>query len=132
MGYRSDVVVLVYPEPQPDRAKEQELYDALKVLMATQFKDIVDNYFGQDMSWNDTDRVLKFDMQDVKWYDSYTDVHAMTEMLQQFNALDDVDIAGYCTEFVRIGEDYDDVEINRTGENCHYYLGVHRSVTCDV
>ena len=132
MGYRSDVVVVIYPEPQPDAAKEQEMYDQLKVLMATQFKDVVDAHFGENMSWNDADRVLKFEMLDVKWYDSYADVQAFTGMLQQFNAFDDTDIAGYCTEFVRIGEDYDDVELNRTGDNCHYYLSVNREVVCDV
>ena len=132
MGYRSDVVVLIYPEPQPERDKEQELYDQLKVLMATQFKDIVDNYFGQDLTWNDADRVLKFEMQGVKWYDSYADVREFTGMLQQFNAFEDSDISGYCTEFIRVGEDYDDVETNRTGDNCHYYLGVSREITCDV
>lgn len=132
MGYRSDVVALIYPEPQPDSAKEQELYAQLKVLMATQFKDVADNYFCQDMTWNDTDRVLKFEMSSVKWYDSYADVKEFNEMLQQFNSWDGEGIAGYCTEFVRGGEDYNDVEINRTGENCHYYLGVSREITCAV
>lgn len=133
MGYRSDVVALIYPEPQPpDSLGEQELYEQLKLLMATQFKDVVEMGFGENMTWHDDTRVLKFDIQSVKWYDSYSDVKAFTEMLASFKGYDDADIKGYCTEFVRIGEDYDDVEIDRTGDNGHYYLSVNREVVCDV
>lgn len=133
MGYRSDVIALIYPEPQPpDSLGEQELYEQLKLLMATQFKDVVEMGFVENMTWHDSTRVLKFDIQSVKWYDSYSDVQAFMGMLSVFKGYDDADIKGYCTEFVRIGEDDDDVETERTGENGHYYLQVRRSIDCDV
>jgi hypothetical protein len=45
---------------------------------------------------------------------------------------DDEDITGYCTEFVRIGEDHDDAEEVHTGDNNHYYLSVRREIDCNV
>jgi hypothetical protein len=45
---------------------------------------------------------------------------------------DDEDIKGYCTEFVRIGEESDDVDEVHTGHNNHYYLSVRREIDCNV
>lgn len=132
MGYRSHVMALVYPDAEDD-ARAQELYDQLKVLMATTFKATIDGAtefdgFAGFMTWMDSDRVLKFDLPDVKWYESYADVKLFTKMMQAFHH----EIEGYCTEFVRIGEDDDDTEQRRTGENNQYYLHVSRSVDCNV
>lgn len=134
MGYRSDVVALVYPDTDMDNPEEvQMLYDQLKVLMATTFKDTIDGTAGIDgfesyMHWMDADRVLKFDLKDVKWYPDYADVQAFEKMLR---ALDE-DIVGYCTEFLRVGEDEDDTDTRRTGGNNQYYLSLSRSINCNV
>jgi hypothetical protein len=125
-------MALVYPDAE-DTARVQELYGQLKVLMATTFKATIDGAtefdgFTGNMTWMDSDRVLKFDLPDVKWYESYADVQLFTKMMR---ALAD-EIEGYCTEFVRIGEDSDDTEERRTGENNQYYLNVSRSVDCNV
>ena len=128
MGYRSAVMAVIYPDGgSPDEYKA--LYAQLKVLMATTFKDIVDEWFGQDMTWVDSDCTLKFDIPGVKWYDSYADVQAFHAMLAQFES---DEIPGYCTEFIRIGEDDDDVHVERSGQNNQYYLGVSRSISCNV
>jgi hypothetical protein len=132
MGYRSDVVVLIYPDVDL-KAQEQEKYDQLKVLMATTFKDTIDGTAGVDgfmgyMTWMDDECVLKFQLDDVKWYPSYADVQVFERMLRAF----DSDIEGYCTEFVRIGEESDDTEEHHTGDNNQYYLQVRRSIDCNV
>jgi len=126
MGYRSQVMALIYPERGNDDMVAK--YEQLKVLMATTFKDVTDEYFGSCMEWMDADRVLKFTMDDVKWYPSYKDVQAFETMLYEFGG----DIPGYCTEFIRIGEETDDVECQYTGDNNEYYLQVRREIDCNV
>lgn len=132
MGYRSDVVALVYPDAM-GLETAQERYDQLKVLMATTFKETIDGTAGVEgftscMHWMDADRVLKFSLDGVKWYEGYPDVQAFEKMLRDLAG----EIEGYCTEFMRIGEDEDDTDTRRTGENNQYYLIVSRSIDCNV
>lgn len=127
MGYRSNLVVLIYPDVG-DILSEQPLYDQLKVLMATTFKHVSDYWQDPYMTWMDKERVLKFDLPDVKWYPSYPDVQMFEAMLSTF----DEDIKGYCTEFVRTGEEADDIEERRSGENSQYYLSVRTSIDCNI
>jgi hypothetical protein len=133
MGYRSYLVVLIYPDVEnaEDLAPK---YEQLKLLMGTTFKEVVDEHFGSCMKWLDSDHVLKFDIPDVKWYPSYADVQMFEKMLAAFRGSgdDDEDIKGYCTEFVRIGEDTEDVEQVHTGDNNNYYLQVRREIDCNV
>ena len=126
MGYRSDVMAIIYPEAQ-SKLGEKTIYEQLKVLMATTFKDVSDE-FGGYMEWMDNEHVLKFNLPDVKWYPSYADVQMFEAMLSAFGD----DIPGYCTEFVRVGEEDDDTESRRTGEDNQYYLNVRRSIDCNV
>ena len=132
MGYRSNLMVLIYPDIQ-NPSEEQPLYDQLKVLMSTVFKGVSEEFEGY-MTWMDSDCVLKFELEDVKWYPSYSDVQMFEKMLAAFKGSgdDDEDIKGYCTEFVRVGEDNDDVEEVHTGHNNHYYLQVRRTIDCNV
>ena len=133
MGYRSNLMVLIYPDIK-NPSEEQPLYDQLKVLMGTTFKQITEEYFGSCMTWMDSDHVLKFDIPDVKWYPSYSHVQMFEKMLGAFKGSGDdaEDIKGYCTEFVRIGEESDDVDEVHTGHNNHYYLSVRREIDCNV
>jgi len=126
MGYRSNVMALIYPERGSDDMVAK--YEQLKVLMATTFKEVTDEFGDPYMEWMDADRVLKFNMPDVKWYPSYSDVQMFEKMLEAFGD----DIPGYCTEFVRIGEESDDVEQRQTGDNNEYYLQVRREIDCNV
>jgi hypothetical protein len=133
MGYRSDLMVLIYPDV--DKVEDESpKYEQLKLLMGTTFKEVVDEYFGSCMTWMDSDHVLKFDIKDVKWYPSYPDVQMFEAMLSTLKGHtdDDEDIKGYCTEFVRIGEDTEDVEQVHTGDNNNYYLQVRREIDCNV
>jgi hypothetical protein len=129
MGYRSNLMVLIYPDV-PTVADEQENYDQLKVLMATTFKHVADaDGFGEYMKWQDNDRVLKFDIHDVKWYPDYPDVKMFETMLSTFA---DGEIEGYCTEFIRTGEEADDIEERSSGDNRQYFLAVRVSIDCNV
>jgi hypothetical protein len=133
MGYRSDVKVLIYPDA--DKAGDAPvLYDQLKTLMATTFKEVSDEFGGPCMVWMDAECVLQFDIPGVKWYPSYPDVQMFTTMLGAFKGYcdGDDDIKGYCTEFVRVGEETADVEESYSGENNQYYLQVRRTIECNV
>lgn len=126
MGYRSDVMALIYPEAQVE-CGEKAAYEQLKLLMGTRFKDVSDEWFGKCMTWMDDAHVLKFDLPDVKWYPSYKDVQMFENMLVTLGELE-----SYCTEFMRIGEDDDDSEVRRTGNDIQYYLNVRRSIDCNI
>lgn len=128
MGYRSNLMVLIYPDVEKMQ-DFQSCYDQLKVLMATTFKAVSEEFGDPYMTWMDKDRVLKFDIPDVKWYPSYPDVQMFEAMLETFRS---EEIAGYCTEFVRTGEEADDIEERRSGENNQYYLSVRTSIDCNI
>ena len=132
MGYRSDLTVLIYPDSCASDEQMREKYEQLKVLMATTFKEVIDLHFYEDMTWVDAHNVLKFALNDVKWYPAYSDVQMFEKMLEAFDPDSSDDIPGYCTEFVRVGEESDDVEQRHTGGNNQYYLQVRREICCDV
>jgi hypothetical protein len=133
MGYRSNLMVLIYPDVDK-REDAPDKYEQLKVLMATTFKEVSEEFGDPYMTWLDADCVLKFAIDDVKWYPSYPDVQMFERMLAAFKGScdDDEDIKGYCTEFVRIGEETEDVEETHTGDNNNYYLQVRRTIDCNV
>jgi hypothetical protein len=132
MGYRSDLVVLIYPDTETaDDAAPK--YEQLKVLLATTFKDVVaDKYFESCVTWIDESHVLKFKFDSVKWYPSFSDVKMFEKMLAVFNGDDEAGIEGYCTEFIRIGEESGDIEQRSSGDNCEYYLQVRSEIDCNV
>lgn len=131
MGYRSNVMAVIYPDTA-DHTTDAEPYEALKTIMNTTFKDVMDA-FGGDAHWNDRSKCLVFKIDDVKWYESYPDVQRFKAMMDTFHdGGHDDEIVGYCTEFVRIGEDYDDVEIEQTGDHVVHFLSVRREIECDA
>jgi hypothetical protein len=117
MGYRSNVVALIYP-----LGGEENLlnYDKLKTLMNTTFKDMLDTW-GDYFAWDDTHRVLKFTADDIKWYDGYPDVARFTVFLAEVHELE------YEYEFMRIGEDDTDIEYDQSGD-AECFLSVRREI----
>jgi hypothetical protein len=123
MGYRSAVTVLIYPDNGEQNA---ERYDMLKVLMNTTFKKIYEE-FESNFEWLDRHRVLKFAVESVKWYDSYPDVRDFQSMLDDLGEME-----GLNYEFMRVGEDYDDIEQNQRGNDLQYHISVSRSIEVDL
>jgi hypothetical protein len=127
MGYRSDVSVVIYPDE-----RNQEKYDMLKVLMGTTFKDTV-ALFDANMEWRDEGCALIFNIVDVKWYDSYTDVQAFLHMLNVLaNEVKEGGIEGYNYEMVRLGEESDDIEFTEGGEYTAGVICVSRVVDINI
>lgn len=116
MGYRSDVVALIY---EVDDAGPR--YEALKLLIPNNHPAVA-KYFAADLTYDDDSRMVVVDCKDVKWYGSYPDVQAFHAML------DDLEELGYAVEFARVGEDDDDTEIRRS-DTSEYKIAVTRSIS---
>lgn len=121
MGYRSQVAVVIYGD-----SRDAEKYALLKTLMNTTFKEAYTEFDG-NAEWHDDKHVLEFAMEDVKWYDGYGDVQKFMKMLE-----DIVDIEGFNYEFIRIGEDANDVEEQYGGNDCEHILRVSRAIEVEL
>lgn len=118
MGYRSDVQALVYPANGDTNLLE---YDKLKLLFGTTFADVFTAWGEDYFSWDDKHRVLKFSANSVKWYDSFPEVGKLVSFLA------DVQELGYEFEFIRIGEEDDDIETDSTGD-ANGFMYVSRTI----
>jgi hypothetical protein len=118
MGYRSDVKALIYPVSGETNLLE---YEKLKTLMNTTFRDVFEAWDDEYLKWDDEHRVLVFEAEGIKWYDSYPDVARFTRFLDEVHELE------YEYEFIRLGEEDDDVESDSTGDS-QGFLYVTRSI----
>ena len=124
MGYRSDVMALVYPATELSKEERTEKYAVLKTLVNTTYRNMWEAW-ESCFEWVDRYEALKFACTDVKWYPSYTDV----DLHRKF--MDSVRDCGYETEFVRVGENYDDIETYYS-DNAVYHLSVRRTIESEV
>ena len=74
----------------------------------------------------------------TKWYSDYDEVKAFNEAVENYLGLMNMgvnegdDPPEFSYEFVRIGEEYDDIETDYQGDHCEYMLGVSRSINIDI
>jgi hypothetical protein len=127
MGYRSDVKIVVI-------ASSKEAMDDLLAVYAMLPK--VQKAGGFDeLGWERYElgegRVLTYEADDVKWYELYDDVDAimgLCDLVDTFNQERSEDV--YAARFVRIGEQYNDIEVENYGDHyeyeMEYALPVHR------
>lgn len=123
MGYRSDVVCAIYPEDRDAVNRNEENYPLLKTLMNTTFKSVLDT-FKDNVHWYDDKQLLIFEMNDVKWYDSFPDVILFNKMLEFFRSEDNM---RFCIEFARVGEEMEDVEVEYS-DGAEYIIEVRREI----
>lgn len=124
MGYRSNIRCLIYPMDTStgDKPTLVDNYHALKTVLNTAYKDVLDMWKTY-WEFDDAHNVFDFAVDDVKWYDSYPDVVAFESMLKEVEEL------GYCYEFIRVGEDNDDVECKESPHS-NGYLNTRTEITC--
>lgn len=130
MGYRSDVAIAIYgPEGAmvPLIAAERLKPDGV-------FK--IDGEYIRSYPFEvqrGVERIkyhmLHAEFTGVKWYEGYPDVQAWKKLLSDI--ADDPDATGLAYEFVRIGEDTDDVETGYAGD-VEFYLNVSRAISFDL
>jgi hypothetical protein len=131
MGYRSDVTMIMYPS-----ADHRDKFAALKLYVDENLPDEFEVIGEGDR------RYLHCYIDGVKWYDSYEEVSAYTKA---FNEWDDMFAAPddpsakeglqadpiFHYEFLRIGEDYEDVEYHQS-YGADHALNMSREVYIDL
>lgn len=126
MGYRSDVMAVFY-------VKEAKHFPVLKLWLDENFPV---KMFETSLRW--FDRGMVVECSSVKWYDDYDDVKAFNAAVDKYLELvnnelgvdDDAPVFSY--EFVRLGENYEDIVTEYEGVDCECLLGVSREITSEV
>lgn len=126
MGYRSDVAAVFY-------VKDAKHFPLLKLWLDENFP--MDMY-NEYIRWFDRGMVVEEER--VKWYSDYDDVKAFNTAEEKYyelvhnNLSVEPDAPTFLYEFVRVGEDYEDVEVEQGGVQCEGLLGVDRRITVDI
>lgn len=125
MGYRSDVMAAFY-------VKDAKYLPILKVWLTANFPM---QEFEGSIRWFDRGMVLS--EESVKWYDDDPDVKAFDEAVKKYLRLMDGDYTSndfpvFSYEFVRLGENYEDIVTEYEGVDCECLLGVSRDITSEV
>jgi hypothetical protein len=125
MGYRSDVMAVFY-------TYDPNEYPAMKLFI----DEHVPEFFRSEeymrlFSGGMPRHVqgIKFTMNGMKWYPSYPDVQGFEEAIRKFEKLSDGGDK-WLWEFVRLGEEVEDVE-ERCCTESEGFLYVVRSIECD-
>jgi hypothetical protein len=92
-------------------------------------------------NFREVKRGYVFEVDDVKWYDSFEEVQMFNALVTSFkdafiesteHATDyNYDATDYAYEFIRIGEEDGDLERDEDGAS-DYVLYVQRSITCEL
>jgi hypothetical protein len=120
MGYRSDVKAVFYATPDKAAAVKLFVDENFPEELAGQLRPIKNKYYAGYM----------FEDENVKWYDSYPEVIAFNRFVSNFLELAEQGEIKWAYEFIRIGEDNDDVE-ETTSDFADYQLRVSRSIDSD-
>lgn len=113
MGYRSSVVCLMYGNNDiGDNTIVKEFVRSRVEAYVGEASEHIRDAFYYD-GWG-----VKFECQDWKWYDSYPDIQFLEKLFDEFEELligDDASNTSYALEFVRLGEESDDIEERMRG-----------------
>jgi len=122
MGYRSEVAISIYGDVE-NMVNFEAAYNAAYEELDSEAKASIDDFMTyDDNGFNANCTAFKFHLDSVKWYELYNDVAFLVGLL---SIAEDCEVN---SEFVRIGEDYDDIETEYSGENVAFNLGVARSI----
>lgn len=146
MGYTSDVVAVFYTTSNPKNEQAHKRNEAkLKLFMEENFPaewkkpEWAGESEGLTMLENDTGTIYEFQVTSVKWYEGYESVRKFDEFWDRFVALadgegeddeskdDNQEPPEWACEFVRLGENDDDVE-TKASDEAEYVLQVSRTI----
>ena len=125
MGYRSEVNLVFYT-----RHQEAVPFAALKLWFDENYphREAREEWEARIETGGDWIMVI---YEDVKWYQGYTHVEAVDRAMRSFiDTFEANDKDNVAYEFVRVGEEIDDIEEVRTAY-CDWRLGVRREVYFD-
>ena len=129
MGYRSDVTIIFYARGNSNDAGRNTI---LKLWFDENFPVMVaKDEWGATIRHKDDGIIV--DYEDVKWYDGYVHPREVDAALKKFNETFECDKeeGHYAYEFLRIGEEDTDIEVERSDWNDHL-LYVSRSIRVDM
>lgn len=124
MGYRSDIKAVFYTT-----ATEQ--WPALRLFVDENFPEALKG--GLEIIGSSVYSGYVFSAESTKWYDQYPEVMAYNKFVGAYTELleGDGDVGlPWVYEFIRIGEDTDDIETANEG-GADYVLQVRREITCE-
>jgi hypothetical protein len=125
MGYRSDVVAVFY-------TYETTQFPSIKLFIDENMPEF---FKGNDhMNVFETAkglRGIKFNIPSVKWYPSYPEVRQFEQTLEKFKELSAEVDSKWCCEFVRVGEEIEDIEEHQS-YNAENLIYVSRTIESDV
>lgn len=106
MGYRSDVVALMYSKEDTPESKA-----IIKEFIRQRINDNLVDYFDYD-GWG-----VKFEAEQWKWYEDYDDIKMLEKLFKEYQDTfcEGGYDAAYAFEFIRVGESYDDIETDEAG-----------------
>jgi hypothetical protein len=124
MGYRSDVAAVFYAVDKKD-------FPVIKLWLQENFPV---EMFENSIRW--FNRGMVFEEENVKWYPDYEDVKAFDAAVEKFvemfcEADRETDPRIGAVEIMRVGENYDDIEVDEYGA----YEGILecvRSIRVDI
>lgn len=135
MGYRSDVDIVFYVP-----AGSETAYPILKLWFDANYPHTeAKDEWCASIDYDEENQAILVGYQDVKWYDGYDHPQAVEKAFDDIDNLtrndtittvteDDTDAVPFeiAWEFVRIGEDDNDIE-TRASDNADYVIAVNRS-----
>ena len=123
MGYRSDVTCIMYTNKPDDKGAG--------AIMTTWLKQHIHEDDMDSFEFRDTEVI--FIAESWKWYDNYLPIQRLMNLFTEFDQAlcggADGD-GSCCLEFMRVGENYDDVE-HHDSSNSHGRLSLNRSIQID-
>ena len=127
MGYRSDVTIVMYP-------KRKEDFALLKLYADETFPDQFEVH--EDNNRIEGFRYLMLEFDSVKWYEGYEGVDVYTRAFSEWDTMFEDEYEPeqgsiFHYEFVRIGEDYEDI-VKDCSNCCDHILGVDRNAYVNV
>lgn len=109
MGYRSDVTCIMYTRNPTD--------NGAGAVMTTWLKQNIHESDMQYFEFHDTEVI--FIAEDWKWYESYADIQRLEKLFNDFKETfcgDEIQYeCDFAYEFMRVGENYDDIETYQAG-----------------
>ena len=135
MGYRSNVTCIMYAVNRKENPGEQAIVNAWIKQRIPDMKELngldLHSYFEFEK-----DKAV-FKVEAWKWYPDYDEIKALETIFKEFSetfctapSSGEQDDCAYAIEFIRVGEDYTDIEYRSFG-NTRDRLNVHRTIIID-
>ena len=133
MGYRSDVVIVIYGDKDDVTAfvATERLKGVPKGMKCHPLLEPTGNWLNPQLDVYDYGKgqtMMKWSWQEIKWYDSYPEIAYWENLASVWE--DAFSNTSLCMELGRVGEETSDVEVNYYGDS-DYCLSIHSEISED-